>query len=108
MPAIRTPRPFSRPCFRHLASALVLVGGLSASPAALAFDAEAAAQKAHLERLAPGHAYAAARPGASLRGNAFFRFIAALPVEPVVIGPAPKLPRDPEPAVGLVFVIAFD
>jgi len=26
----------------------------------------------------------------------------------VAIGPAPKLPRDPEPALGLVFVIAFD
>ena len=108
MPATCTPRPFARPCFRHLASALVLVGGLLASTAALAFDAEAAVQKEHLERLAPRHTYAAARPGASLQGSALFRFIAALPVEPVAIGPAPKLPRDPELAIGLVFVIAFD
>ena len=105
---VRTPQPRTQPRFRPLASALVLLAGLVASPAALALGAEATSFRPQLERHAPRDAYPAARPGASLLDTALFRFIEALPVEPVAIGPAPKLPRDPEPTLGLVFVIAFD
>ena len=39
--------------------------------------------------------------------TALFRFIDRLPLEPTSIGPEPKLPNDPEPAMGLVFVVSF-
>lgn len=50
-------------------------------------------------------------PGGStnpLLDTAFFRFIDRLPFEPTSIGPEPKLPFDPEPAMGLVFVVSLD
>ena len=42
-----------------------------------------------------------------LMDTALFRFIDWLPLEPTSIGPEPKLPNDPEPGMGLVFVVSF-
>ena len=93
------------------ASLLALVG-LAAQPAS-AFD-PAVIFGPHFESVA-FEPWGSFRPASALQrraenplmDTALFRFIDRLPLEPTSIGPEPKLPNDPEPAMGLVFVVSF-
>ena len=95
-----------------IAASLLALVGLSAQPAS-AFDPDAIFGP-HFESV-PLERWGSFRPASALQrpsGNplmdtALFQFIDRLPLEPTSIGPEPKLPNDPEPAMGLVFVVSF-
>ena len=93
------------------ASVLALIG-LAAQPSS-AFD-PGAIFGPHFEEVPfePWNSFRTARSpqrraAHPLMDTALFQFIDRLPLEPTSIGPEPKLPNDPDPAMGLVFVVSF-
>ena len=92
--------------------ALVAVVGLVAQPSS-AFD-PGAIFGSHFQDVPPdpGNSFRPERTPQQRASNplmdtALFRFIHGLPLEPTSIGPEPKLPNDPEPTMGVVFVVSF-